>query len=334
VRQTLTMLLVVAVLGACGSDDKAGLDWPKTDHIVGAAGVGLVWADRKTGDIHLPDGSTLAAGQSIRSFVVAGDGAYVVDPDDHALIEVTAGGARVTGAHVDQQVKASPNGRYLAFIDPAAGPKFKGVGHQLTSVVVDLKTGNEVFRSTRGMGNPKKDDLTDLYEDASHQVLGITNKTAWIEPPIGDVLAIDLASGQVTTAPDDDTGNQINPWVRPKVPPEPVGGDWNPDRSWGIKHVRVHDPKVDPEPANRQARDIFVKADGSQLVPRPAAVNWSFDRWLNPTTVVGFADQNLEDPDNPDDRLPSSVLTCTVPDGNCTLLPDSDNAILPEPSLY
>jgi hypothetical protein len=337
-RRTLTMLVAAATLtlAACGSDEGA-LDWPDTDDPSGARGAGLVWADAETGDIHL-SGSTLAADRSISSFVIAGKGAYVVDKNDQALVEVTSDGARETGAYAEEEPIASPNGRYLAFIDPKAGPKYKGEVPQLVSVVVDLETGDEVFRSTRGMGDPDKDDLTALYGDAAYGVLAVTNKTAYILVPEGGVLAINLASSKVTKMPSDDLWGGDGPWMRPRRPADVQGKDWNPDRSWAIEEVRVRVPEVDKEKFQR--RDVLVRADGTKVVPRPGTINWMFEHWIDKSTVVGYVDTYLVDPDpefpDPDSTTtfrPSSLVTCTVPDGECTIVPDSDHAILPQPSL-
>lgn len=334
-RLTLAMLLTAAALTACGSDGADGaLDWPASRDVAGADS-GLVWADAPTGDVHLADGSTLAGDRAISSFVVAGRGAYVVD-DDSALVEVTADGSRATGAHVDQRLRASPGGRYLAFIDPLAGPLYQedpaGDVHQMTSVVVDLETGQEIFRSTRGMGDPQEDDLVDLYEDASYGVLGLTDDTAWIEPATGDVLAIDLASGDVSTVPDDPSGDR-QPWETGTISPPTTGGAANPDRTWGIYHVTVEDPDLSDVSGLRFSRDELEPADGQRVVPRPDARTWSFEQWIDESTVAGFANPGLGDPDRITDPLPRSVMTCTVPDGSCTIVPDSDGAILPEPSL-
>ncbi|AWB93018.1 hypothetical protein [Aeromicrobium chenweiae] len=330
----LTLLLTAAVLTACGSsDDGAGLDWSSTKAPVGAD-TGLVWADALTGEIHLSDGQTLDADRAISSFVVAGDGAYVVDKDDDALIEVTADGARPTGAHVETRAKASPSGRYLAFIDTLAGPKFEGTVHQLTSVVVDLKTGEEVFRSTRGMGDVEDDDLTDLYEDADYGVLAVNDETAWISVPEGDVLSIDLSTGKATSKRDTDTSNPKNPWVGPRFAPEPSEGPANPDRTWGISRISRDVPALAADPAFRFDRDELTSADGARLVPRTGAVSWRLEAWVDSETVVGHANDNLDNPDFVKDPKTPSLMTCTVPDGACTLVPDSEHAILPEPSLY
>lgn len=340
-RRMLTLLLVAAALAACGSDKDAGaLDWPSADDPTGTADGGLVWADRTTGEIHLADGTTLSADQQITSFVVAGRGAYVVDDDetDPTLIEVTSDGPRPTGAHT-RGAKASPDGRYLAYLDTTAGPLFQedptGDVHLLTSVVVDLEDGEEVFRSTRGMGDPKEDDLMDLYEDASYGVLGITDETAWIKPATGDILAIDLSSGDVSTVPDRDTGNAENPWVGPRLEPGSTDtGAATSDGSWGIRHISRPDPDQAKESLLQFAFDELEAPDGTRLVPRVDAHNWRLEQWVDDTTVAGFADRMLDDPELVKDPKPSSLMTCTVPDGACTLVPDSEDAILPVPNLY
>jgi hypothetical protein len=231
-RQNLLILMVALTLTACGSTrhDSHALDWPRVNEPAGTDH-GLVWADRQTGDIHLADGTTLSGDRSIYYFVAAGQGAYVVDKDDQALVEVTPDGSRETGAHVDKLVKASADGRYLAFLDPRSGPVVQGTP-VLEAVVVDLETGKEVARSTQGMGGEDTDDLADLYEDAEYGVLGVTDKKAWFSVPEGDVLAIDLPSGKATTTPDTDTSSDDNPWVNPQLSPPTTGGPANSAETW------------------------------------------------------------------------------------------------------
>jgi hypothetical protein len=334
-RRTLTMLVAAATmtLTACGSDDSA-LDWSNADDPVGANS-GLVWADAQTGEVHLSDGSTLSADRPISSFVVAGQGAYVVAKANKNLVEVGPKGPRKTGAYVDQAPTASPDGRYLAFIDSKAGPKDEGGVHLLTSVVVDLKTGKEVFRSTRGMGDPDKDDLTVLYENVTYRVLGMTDETVWIEPARGAIFAVDLATGKVTPTPDSEVDTEVdNPWEGPRLGAEPLYGPANQDRSWGIRHMSKPAPDLSSDPAFDVERDVLESADGTRVAPRTGAVSWYFKQWIDKATVAGFANRYLDQADRMDDRPPSSLLTCTVPDGDCTLVPDSEHAMLPEPSLY
>jgi hypothetical protein len=327
------MLVAAATLtlAACGSDEGA-LDWSKADNPVGADS-GLVWADARTGEVHLPDGSTLSADRSISSFVVAGKGAFVVDRAKKDLVEVGPKGPRKTGIFVDHAPTSSPDGRYLAFIDTKAGPKDEGGVHQLTSVVVDLKTGKEIFRSTRGMGNPDKDDLGVLYENVTFGVLGMTDTTAWIHTAKADILSIDLGSGKVTSAPADNIQDEKNPWVSRPLTPPTIGGPTNADRSWGIYHVSKMDRQLSTDPAVKFPYDELESSDGTRIVPRVNAKNWYFKQWVDDTTVVGFANTGLDNPDRIKHTMSRSLLTCTVPDGDCTIVPDSENAILPEPSL-
>lgn len=338
-RQKVFLLLVATLtLSACtsGADNVADATWRSSDNPVGADD-GLAWANTQSGEVHLPDGRTLDAEPPVRAFVLAGDGAYVIDEQGREIVAVTEAGAKGTGAHAEG-LRASPDGRYLAFVDTQAGPLFQsdpqGDVHLLTSVVVDLKTGDEVFRSTRGMGDPNEDDLTDLYEDASYGVLGMTRETAWIEPATGDVLAIDLSTGEVTTIADRELSDAEKPWVRAPLSPPTMGGPANADRTWGIYHVSTPDPEHSVDPAISFPHDELESADGTRMVPRVDAENWSFDRWLDDTTVVGFANTGLIDPDRAMEVVPSSIVTCTVPSGSCTLVPDSDHAVLPVPSLY
>ncbi|MRJ76662.1 hypothetical protein GEV29_08950 [Aeromicrobium sp. SMF47] len=332
-RRTLTLLIAALALAACGSsDDSEALDWTAAKDPAGANG-GLAWADAQTGEVHLPDGVTLAADRAIRSFVVAGAGAYVVDKDSESLVEVTADGARATGAYVNKGAKASPNGRYLAFIDPKAGPKFEGTTHQLTSVVVDLKTGKEVLRSTRGMGDPEEDDLTNLYESAAYGVLAVSDETAWFSVPDGGVLSVDLASGKVSSIRSSDISDENNPWATPRLSPPTPGGPANSDRSWAIYHVVKPDPAQSTDPAVTFPHDELESADGSRLVPRADAENWYLKQWVDDTTVAGFANTGLDDPEMVKNTRSSSLLTCTVPGGACDSVPDSEYAILPEPNL-
>jgi hypothetical protein len=332
-RKFFAVIAVTLTLSACASSSD-NVTWRSSDKPVGADD-GLAWANTRSGEIHLPDGSTLKAEPPLRSFVLAGDGAYAIAEDDQQLVAVTSAGAEPTGAHA-RGLRASPDGRYLAFIDTQAGPLFQtdptGDVHLLTSVIVDLKTAREVFRSTRGMGNPNEDDLTDLYEDASYGVLGMTNETAWLQPATGDVLEVKLSSGEVRTIDDHGLSDAQKGWANP--PLSPTGGLPNADRSWGIYHTSKSNPEQSTDPAIRFPHDELESADGTRIVPRVDAENWYFKQWVDDTTVVGFANTGLDDPDRVKHVSPSSLLRCTVPDGNCTLVPDSDHAVLPIPSLY
>jgi hypothetical protein len=93
-------------------------------------------------------------------------------------------------------------------------------------------------------------------------------------------------------------------------------------------------PSLSSDPAFILPRDELESPDGDRIIPRPDAISWRLDQWLDDTTVVGFANEGLDNPDRVKETKPSSLMTCTVPDGSCTIVPDSDDAILPAPSLH
>jgi hypothetical protein len=55
--------------------------------------------------------------------------------------------------------------------------------------------------------------------------------------------------------------------------------------------------------------------------------------WLEDTTVVGYANEGLDEASRVAQTKDGSLMTCSVPDLVCTPVPDSQRAILPEPSL-
>lgn len=334
-RQKLLLLLVTALtLAACGSeaDKDNALDWASTDNPMSASG-GLVWADRPAGEIHLADGTTLDAGQPISSFVAAGRGAYVVDQKGDALIEVTPNGTRTTGAHVDDSVRASAHGRYLAFLDPRSGPAVQGT-HVFEAVVVDLETGEEVARSTQGMGGEDTDDLVDLYEDAAHGILAVTDKTAWFSVPEGGVISVDVKDGKVTSIPQSDISDGKNPWDSPHLAPELVDEPANPGLTYGISRFNTAIRSQSTDPAIFFPRDRIVSSDGHAIAMTIDALTWRFEDWIDDSTLVGYADTGLDNPDRVKETREQSLMTCAVPAGTCKIIPDSAHAMLPVPSLY
>lgn len=297
-------LSVVLALTGCGDPDggaepSGGPDWAASADPV--ATDTLAWA--ADGVIHLGDAS-LDAGAPIEAYVVAGDGAYVVSEGSTQLLLVRAGGAEETGAHADpDSLRASPDGRYLAFLDPEAGERDRYDTPQVVTVVVDLSSGREVLRSTEGMGDLASDDLADLYEDATPGVLGVSDEVAWVRAT-SRVLAVDLATGKVTDQPDEDPSDPTTqPWDAPRYPDS---GPWNADRTWAIDQA--------------ETRDRFISADGGTVEPSPGTPTWSLSRWLDATTAVGFAVDAPADDGYLDQQAARTLMTCTVPDAACTLV--------------
>lgn len=322
-------VLPLVLLAGCGDDtgdtgdggdtgdtggDPAALDWAASADPISPAGQ-LVWAE--DGVIHLPDGTTWDAGVDIASYVVAGDGAYVLADGSTELLHVDADGARPTGAHADPQtLRASPDGRFLVFLDPDAGTADQYDTPLLVTVVVDLERGEEVLRSSAGMGDLKTDDLADLYEDAAYGTLGITDDTAWVLGATGEVLTVALPDGDVTSKEVSNPNDPTLPWYTPRFEDDLNGGPWNADHTWVILEGRV--------------RDRFQSADGQVVEPRPDTAMWTLGGWINPTTAVGTAvagpvsEANLVDPD-----AERTLMTCTVPDGACTPVPGAGSGAFP-----
>ncbi len=93
-------------------------------------------------------------------------------------------------------VTVSPDGRYAGWLD-RKGPLRPG-GRLAAVVVVDLETGDTVFRTSEGMGG-FTDDLGDLYEELDPRFLGFDtdNRPYW---SLGERRRADLATGAVEVA--------------------------------------------------------------------------------------------------------------------------------------
>lgn len=322
------LLVIGPALAGCGDDSsdepRGGGAWP--DATASVETRGLVWASGST--IHLGDGSTLDAGQPIRSFVVARGGAYVV-PDTGSdeqpwpeLIRVTPDGTERLGVHPESDsLSPSPDGRHLAFLD-RSGERDRYDTPLAAAVVVDLETGEEVARSSDGMGDPDSDDLTDLYEDATPYVLGVDDEHAWIHT-VGDVRSIELATGDIAEV-DVEDGITAEPWydaLRTELVAE------SPDGAWTIRprpDGQVGAPELVPASGRPVATRLSAEDLGvGPLDVQPADLSWSLDSWLDATHAAGAAGVT---------RLgehTSMLITCAVPDGSCAAVPGSEDALLP-----
>ncbi|MDN4172293.1 hypothetical protein QWY28_05020 [Nocardioides sp. SOB77] len=304
---TVTALAVAALLalGGCGEDGPAEEEPPAGARWTGAGDPvdpsGLVWA--AGGTVHLGDGTVIETDQEIEAYVVAGDGAYVVPAGDREgpgadLLLATGDRVEQTGAVVDPDtLRTSPDGRYLAFIDPATGEQDEYGTPVATAVVVDLVAGEEVVRSAAGMGDTGSDDLADLYEDAeSPAVLGLTHTTAYVAGPDG-VLAYDLPSGDRDELADSTSDVYDDDWFTALRGEDAL---LSPSGTW-----RIVDP-TDGSPVR------LVPEDGGKAVVTRAPYDvYELDSWLDETTAVGGALEGESD----------VLLACTLPTGACGPLP-------------
>ncbi len=316
----LSLALPVSGCGDPADGDATSVDWAASAAPVHTDG--LIWANA-AGVIHLADGSTLDAQTPIASYVVAGDGAYVVPEGTRRLVLVTPDGVDETGAHLDPDtLKASPDGRYLLFLDPESGERGRYGDPLMQAVVVDLDRGEEVVRTSEKMGDPGTDDLRDLYEDAPPGTLGITHDTAYVHAP-SDVLTVGLSGGEVTAEDVDEVFSTTQPWYSPRYQDDLNGGPWNPSRTWAIDRA--------------EPRDRFVSGDGRRVEVIPGTPTWSLSHWIDDHTAVGFAVHAPPDDGFLDQQAETTLMTCTVPDGACTLVPEAagppGSVLLPNSSL-
>ncbi len=300
-RETFAVLAacLALTLTGCGDDDPVEPSpdpraaWPTTSTPLDRTQ--LTWALGSV--VHLGD-RTFDAGSDVATFVVAGDGvfftrdqdepgpgSYSGDPDesDRPLYFTDGTGRPRQVARSAATLRVSPDGRFLAYLDLETGPK-DGVGTaQIQTVVVDLRTGKDVVRSTEGMGDPDEDDLGAVYPESPPRVLILDATTAYVKPFRGDVLAFDLATGEATTS-----DQPVSDFDLP-----PLDDRQNPSGQWRIVDTdRFHDTLVSAEQT--------VTPTG---VPGPLDLRY----WLDDRTAVGIA---LEPPGSP-------LVTCVVPTGRC-----------------
>ncbi|WP_193604982.1 hypothetical protein [Nocardioides dongkuii] len=308
--RTAPSLAALALLGAvtlagCGDDADAGEapTWSAADTVLDASG--LVW--ESGGTVHLGDGTTIETGEEVAGYVVAGDGVYLVaaagsdataGPVLHATPE-DPGNPEDTGAvAAPDSLRVSPDGRYLAFLDPETGTQDEYGTPLGTAVVVDLVEGEEVVRSAAAMGDPGQDDLADLYEDAgAPEVLGLTDRAAYVAGP-GAVLAYDLATGEPSEVAPSAADAWDDDWFLALSSPE---ARTSPGGAWTLAQP------ADGSPAR------LVPADGGKPVVTRAPYDvYELDSWLDDQTAVGGALDGQTD----------VLLGCTLPTGRCAPLPD------------
>ncbi len=323
-----SFLALGTVLGGCGDGPGDGGDgrsaWPAAAGSVEARG--LVWASGST--IHLGDGATLDAGEPIRSFVVGRGGAYVVpdtgsdDQPRPELIRVTPDGTEGLGVHPERDsLRTSPDGRHLVFLD-RSGERDRYDAPLAEAVVVDLETGDEVLRSSDGMGDPDVDDLTDLYEDATPYVLGVDDEHAWIRT-VGDVRSVDLATGDVEEVEIED-GITREPWydaLHTELVADSPDGRWTISGGELAPHWRA--PRLVADDGTTVTTRLSAADVGfGPLGTGPEALQWFLDSWVDDVRAAGFARISHRDQET------WVLVTCSVTDGACTVVPGTEDGVV------
>ncbi|MDQ1106667.1 hypothetical protein [Nocardioides zeae] len=236
-------LVVPFALAGCTEDGPADApapvvepSWPATDAPLAESGL-VWWAD---GELHLGDGSTVPVGGPDREpgdLVVGGDRVWVrgwvlpadlpdsgaddLGPRDALHLVDASGDVDDTDVEV-ASLAASPDGRYVALIDLTSGEADRYGTPQAATVVVDTRTGEEVVRSTDGMGDPATDDFAALYPDVELEVRGFADGVFWIDTAEG-TRTVDPADGRVAAVDPGDEPEDA-PWQE-TVAPAPNGVD-------------------------------------------------------------------------------------------------------------
>ena len=299
--------VAAALLLTAGCSDAAGRNpAPEADATAWATSTdpvdpgGLVWASGST--VHLPDETTIDVGGPMMTYVVAGDGVYFTPAESAAAASehgpLTTGPLHFAdgdGAVHDtattvyvESLGASPDGRYLGFIDATSGPGDRFSDYpQATAVVVDLMTGERVVDTTDGMGDPQEDDLAHDYPEVYLRVHFPDAESVIVEGLDDIVYALPGGVGEPAES-------------GPRSPTDPV----SPDQAWSIQ--------------DRGFDDRILSASGEPVPVRTGTPRRDLRWWLDDATVVGIA---ISGPGSGQELGPantSTLITCRVPDGSCT----------------
>lgn len=169
--------------------------------------------------VTLPDGTKVDVGKRVAVYVVAGAGVYFLpEGSDELHVATVDGDVSGVGAHpYPDSLYVSPDGRYLAFLEAERLP--------WKAVVVDLVEGDEVVRSTDGMGRGV--GLEELYAELEPAVLGLTDTTAYLMTT-DDVVAFDLDSGDSQVIQDRSDSVLGKPWYATLADTEETLGPQRP----------------------------------------------------------------------------------------------------------
>lgn len=288
----LALLLAAAACTPDATDEPTPADGPWRVSEDPVATDGLPRAVDTT--VHLADGTTVETEHPIGAYVVAGDGVYYVpapsDPDEEFQPtdtdaelwyadrdgEVTSTGNRVLAS----SLSASPNGRYVAWIDQVSGQRDDFGTPQAEAVVWDLERGEEVVRATDGMGDPAADDFAAAYPEADLDIALLADTTAYVDG-LGETWAFELSSGDGEMLSDDAEVPAYDPLSRV-----------SPDGTWTIR--------------GGEQNQVIVGQDGRRVEPQMATPRWTLLGWVDDRTVYGVAEAGEP-----------TLKLCTVPQGRC-----------------
>lgn len=196
----------------------------------------LVWAQRST--VHVGDQTYDVGPQVIRSMDWTPYGLYLEmtnDPGEGPYDVFFFDGETLAPVpDVYSDLITTADGELAAWID-RSGPE-SPAGPVAQVVVVDTRTGDQVFASSEGMGGEKGDDLADLYEELPPAVVDLTHdRLVWRNSAGGGAwVTTDLATEQSEES-----------MTKPRM--RPTGGVefWSPDGEYRVdarnpRRLRVH----------------------------------------------------------------------------------------------
>lgn len=277
-RVLVAAVALVSLTAACDvTPSEEDASWQHSTDPVPTSGLPFVVGST----VQLGDG-TIDTGIAIAAFVVAGDGIYFVEDDDPADDHRPATGtqellfAARDGEVVDTGVevlvptlRASPDGRHLAAIDMASGKEDDHGTPQAALVVWNLRTGEEVVRSTEATGDPDEDDFAALYPELEMSISSIDDASLRLDA-VG-TWSYDFATGAAERLTDD-TEEQTPP---PPLP-SPDGGrvelyGWlDDDTTYGVQDgTRDGDPAMVVTCEVRPVRCAEIRGTAGQYVILP-----------------------------------------------------------------
>ena len=177
----VALLALLALLAGCGDESVRAPSRPSP-----FAEARVTWAQGQVihyGEDSLPAGGYVEAlWRTPYAFIAEVRRGKGIDTDRDTVFVTEDGSSPLPGSPADIQI--SPDGRYAGWID-FHGPR-RVNGRLAQVVVVDMSTGETVFRNHDQMGD-LDDDLADLYEDAEVHFLGFDDDYAYWDTPTGDV---------------------------------------------------------------------------------------------------------------------------------------------------
>jgi hypothetical protein len=329
VAVTAAALALVAVAAGV-----AAYGLPAATHVLPAGGRSFLdhrvtWAAGST--LHYGDRSIDVGPGLVQDLVPSGHGVFlrVAEAGERPRWTFFDGERRTDLPGRVDDVEVSPDGHYAGWLD-ADGPR-RPIGRLQQVVVTDLRDGDVVLRTHRGMGD-FTDDLPALYSDTEVDFAGFDQRYAYWVDAENARWRWDLRTHQRQRAGGGGPDRQ------------PVGLPWDPQlgRVTSLAHGRavpfdVLAPAAFLSPDGRYAvrttlepgrLPISVAATGRPVRLRNADRLVFFGGWSGPSTLYALVQHR---PTEVYDaaaraRTPGRIVTCRLPSGRCSTVTEVPGA--------